>query len=371
MMMGRRDFGSVRKLPSGRWQATYHHNGERHTGATTFSAKSDAAAWLASVETDIGRGGWVDPRAGRITLAAMLERWLESNGSKRASSRARDRAIIENHLPPALAARVVATISRSDIQALVDSWAGKPSTVNRQYSTLRAAFAWAEASDVIARTPCRSIRLPKVELVERPTLSAQQLQRLADALGPDQAPFMWLGAVGGLRWAETAGLTVGAIALPAGVVKVSAQLGRDGRLGPPKSAAGRRSLAVPVWLAEDLAAAIARRGLTGADADALVFVDRAGGPLDYTNWRRRTWARATKAAGLPALRFHDLRSMAATALVASGTDIKTAMTRMGHSSPQVTLGIYARATAEADRLAADKIGEILGPSRTRRAGPGS
>ncbi|HVA73117.1 MAG TPA: site-specific integrase [Acidimicrobiales bacterium] len=371
--MGRRDFGSVRKLPSGRWQATYFHKGERHTGSMTFGAKADATAWLASIETDIRRGGWVDPRAGKVTLAAMLERWLASNPSKRSSSLERDRSIIENHLPDALTARAVATIGREDIQALVDTWAETKaaSTVGRQYSAIRAAFSWAEASDIITRTPCRAIRLPKVELVDRPVLAVEQLQRLAETLGPDQAAFMWLGAVGGLRWAEVAGLTVGTVVLPAGVVKVTAQLRRDGRLGPPKSTAGRRSLAVPTWLAEDLAAVIARRGLTAADSESLVFVDRDGGPLDYTNWRRRMWARATKKAGLVGLKFHDLRSMAATALVAQGVDIKTAQTRLGHSSPQVTLGIYARATVEADRLAAEKVGAFFGPSRTDRARPGA
>jgi len=70
---------------------------------------------------------------------------------------------------------------------------------------------------------------------------------------------------------------------------------------------------------------------------------------------------ACRAANLPGLRFHDLRSMAATALVAAGEDIKTAQTRLGHSSPSVTLGIYARATEQADRLAADAVGAFFAP----------
>jgi hypothetical protein len=59
------------------------------------------------------------------------------------------------------------------------------------------------------------------------------------------------------------------------------------------------------------------------------------------------------------LRFHDLRSMAATALVAAGVDVKTAQTRLGHSSPSLTLGIYARATAAGDRAAAEAVGQYL------------
>ena len=62
------------------------------------------------------------------------------------------------------------------------------------------------------------------------------------------------------------------------------------------------------------------------------------------------------------LRF-DLRSMAATALVASGADIKTAQKRLGHSSSRMTLDIYARATGDADRAAADAVGRFLRPDR--------
>ena len=201
-------------------------------------------------------------------------------------------------------------------------------------------------------------------------LTAEQLQRLAEALGPDEAPMMWLGVVGGLRWAECAGLALSGLDLLARTVSVSQQLGRDGLLGEPKSRAGRRRLSIPEWLADDLAALLARRALTAADGGALVFVSAEGQPLHYSNWRRRTWVLACDAAGLSGLRFHDLRSMAATALVASGVDVKTAQTRMGHSSPSVTLGVYARATAEGDRAAAEAVSRYFGRERAVRSSTG-
>jgi hypothetical protein len=58
------------------------------------------------------------------------------------------------------------------------------------YSALRAIFSYAESSDPIGRTPCRDVRLPQVELVERRGLDADQLAGLAGALGPDQAAMM-------------------------------------------------------------------------------------------------------------------------------------------------------------------------------------
>jgi integrase len=130
-------------------------------------------------------------------------------------------------------------------------------------------------------------------------------------------------------------------------------------------------MAIPEWLADEVAALMARRGLSAADSVSLLFT--AGGDigLSYTNWRRRTWVPACERAGLAGLRFHDLRSLATTALIAEGVDVKTAQTRLGHSSPQVTLAIYARATLEGDRAAAEKVGERFRPRDGRGMDAGS
>ena len=137
---------------------------------------------------------------------------------------------------------------------------------------------------------------------------------------------MWAGAVLGLRWAEAAGLTVDRLDILGGKLTIDRQLAASGQLEPPKSSAGIRTFACPTWLLDELAALLARRGLTAADGDALLFVSPDGAPLHYTNWRRRKWVPACETAKLKGLRFHDLRSLAATALVASGADVKTAQT---------------------------------------------
>jgi hypothetical protein len=62
-MSRRRHFGSVRKLPSGRYQASYWHEGQRHIAPDTYASKTDAQVWLSAKETDINRGRWVDPSA--------------------------------------------------------------------------------------------------------------------------------------------------------------------------------------------------------------------------------------------------------------------------------------------------------------------
>ena len=120
---------------------------------------------------------------------------------------------------------------------------------------------------MILRSPCRGIRLPRVHLVERPTLTPKNLDLLADKLGEDQAVFMWCGAVLGLWWVEAAWLTVSRLDLLGGTITVDQQLSRSAELVTPKSEAGKRTIACPAWLTNDLAALLARRRPTAADGN--------------------------------------------------------------------------------------------------------
>jgi len=74
--MSKRTFGSVRKLPSGRYQAAYFHEGIRYTGPTTFDTKADADAFLAETQTEIRKQAWIDPSAGEMTFREFSEDWL-------------------------------------------------------------------------------------------------------------------------------------------------------------------------------------------------------------------------------------------------------------------------------------------------------
>jgi integrase len=355
---GRRHFGSVRKLPSGRWQASYWHEGTRHVAPATLPTKGDALAFLAEMETELARGSWIDPSGGQLTFGELADRWLRSNPAKRSSSWARDDAILRNHLRPVLGEVPIASVSKANVQQLVNEWTARaaPRTVRRQYEVIRAVFAYAVANDLLQRSPCRAVRLPAPERGRRRVLTPAHVASIAAATPEPYRAMVWIGAVLGLRWGEVAGLQMGSVDVRQGVVTVLGQLGRDGALGPPKSDAGRRSLSMPEALAELIEQHVAGRAI-GDDPESLLFVSPEGAPLDYTNWRRRVWLPAVAAAGIPEVGFHDLRRAAATALVVERVDLKTAQTRLGHSDPRLTLAIYAQATTEADRDAAEKLGE--------------
>lgn len=90
-MSSRRHYGAIRKLPSGRYQARYRNGaGSLVPAPDTFATKGDAQRWLSRVEADQQRGTFIDPAAGRITVAAWAEGWLRT---KRASAPTRSLAI--------------------------------------------------------------------------------------------------------------------------------------------------------------------------------------------------------------------------------------------------------------------------------------
>ncbi len=363
-------FGSVRKLPSRRYQASYWHFGERHVAPTTFRTSTEAEDWLSTEKVKVLNGSWINPSAGNMSLAELSARWLSANPGKRESTLSRDEIALRGHILPALAQRRISSITPVDVQSLVNRWSERqaPATVRRNYDVLRAVLNHAVRVDLLARTPCRGVNLPTVEPRYRRALTSDDVAKIAEAMPDDHALMVWLGAVMGFRWGEVAGLRMRSIDLHRLSISVTEQVTRGigGRtiIGPPKSKAGVRTLALPPELAELVLQHISRRDLTSADGEAHLFVTEAGGPMGYSNFRRRIWEPATRVAGLSGVGFHDLRRAAATALVAEMVDIKTAQARLGHADPRLTLAIYAQATTDADQLAAAKLGARFLSSRS-------
>jgi integrase len=242
------------------------------------------------------------------------------------------------------------------------------------YQTLSAVLNAAVLDDRIARSPCRGIRLPAIQPTDRPVLTRDQVTDLAEAQGSPYGTMVYLGAVLGLRWGECAGLRVGRIDFAQSTITIGEQVtrGAGGRsvIGPPKSHAARRTMAAPPALLELVERHLELCGLTTRDSDAFLFATPDGEHLDYSNWLHRIWYPARIQAGVEWAQFHDLRRANATGLVLEGIDLKTAQTRLGHTDPRLTLGIYAQASTEADRQAAERLGERFLPRQNRDRGQG-
>ena len=327
-----------------------------------FRSQGAAAATRKAVEADIMRNAWIDPRRANRTFKSWAEEWLASDPAKRPKTKACDESTLKLHLYPSLGQKFLGSITTQDVRGLVAKWTqdARPSTVRRRYAVLRAIFASALDSDLVARTPCRAIKLPKVEPTRRHVVTPAELRVLAEAVGPQHRALVYVGGVLGLRFAECAGLRVRNLDMLHRTLSVEETV-CEARgvlyVGPPKSSAGRRTISMPHGLVAMLAEHLTERGLTARDADAYVFAAPEGAPLRYSTFRSRVWAPSCTRAGLKGLGFHDLRRTAATAMVNGGVDVRTAQTRLGHSDPRLTIGLYAQSTTEADELAALRVGD--------------
>jgi integrase len=336
----------------------------------TFDTKGEARAFEASERTDRRRGAWVDPRHAELTFGEVAARWLAANPAKRVNTLATDESIVRTHLS-VWADRRIGSVTPPDVQALVNSWGRQaPRTVKRQYGVLASVFAYAVRADWLGRSPCRGINLPAVRSTRRMQLTPEQVAAIADATPMAYRAMVWLGVELGWRWEEVAGLRVGALNLLAATAQMAETNIRDRRgrpvVGGPKSVASARTVALSADLVDLLAEHLAARSLTAADSERWVFEAPKGGPLRYSNWRRRVWLPAISDAGCVGAGFHDLRRANATLMVANHVDVKTAQTRFGHSDVRLTIGLYADAVDERDRQAADVLGSLLHGPRDGR-----
>lgn len=361
--MGKRQFGSIRKLPSGRWQARYRSPaGATVNAPRTFTTKTDASRWLATTETDILRGAYIDPRAGRTTVEAWANEWLGSKPRKRRSSRARDRSTLDRWVVPVLGAARVKDVTRAEIRKLVDAMNETlaPATVHRNMGTVAALFNAAVDADIISRSPVRGVELPAVEETFRPLLTVDEIGRLADAMEDRYRALVLVGTVVGLRWGEAVGLRICDVDFDRGRLTVHQAVSEvGGRLAieQPKTSRSRRSMTIPTFLLEEIAEHV-RRFRPDAGGDELLFLGPQGGVL-RRNFKSRKLDKAVAAAGLdPRLTFHGLRHIADSLMVATGEHAVTMAARLGHS-PKLSVGLYGHAPEDVDRAAAERIGQLF------------
>jgi integrase len=369
--MSKRQFGSIRKLPSGRWQARYPDGlGRMVPAPTTYQSKADAGLFLAGVEADMARGTFIDPRGGRITFAEWSEQWLE-RPDKRLNSIVRDRQAVAVFLPE-LGSRPLASITPMHIQAAVDarSRVAAPATVARDFSALRAVFNAAVHADLLGRSPCRKAALPRVRPPHRVVLGPAELERLARAVPPRYRALILVAGVLGLRWGEAVGLRVRDVDFLRRTVTVAQTVeevkGQLRLVTEAKTRSSLRTMAAPDFLIEVLANHLrSHRADVQGDPEALVFVGPRGGVLRH-RFADRIFAPAVERAALdPSLTFHGLRHVAITAMVDAGVHPRVMQGRAGHATSKLTLELYAHVPESADRQAAKALEEYHRPPSSR------
>ncbi|MFY1625949.1 tyrosine-type recombinase/integrase [Micromonospora sp. WMMD735] len=369
---GHRRFGSVRKLPSGRYQARYPGpDGQMRNAPETFARKSDADRYLTLVEAQIARHEWTDPTRAKIKLADYARRWIDQRPNLRPRTVHLYGWLLDKHIVPYLGGVDLGRLDTPMVRDWRASLLGNGVSVSmaaKAYRLLRAVLMTAVKEDMILpRNPCRIPGADQEKPAERPVLTLAQVFKLADIVPPRYRALVLVTTFGCLRWGEVAALQRQDVDAVAGTIRVrqayTEQRGVGLVLGPPKSRAGRRTITLPPAVV-----AVVRDHLAAEvddNPEALVFTTESGRPIWRGNLNKLIdWKANVSRIGQPNLHFHDLRHTGNTLAAQTGASTRDLMARMGHDSPQAAL-IYQHATAEADRAIAQALHEAVRADRKK------
>ena len=340
----------------------------------TFATETDANVWLTVTEAEIVRGNWIDPDAGRVPLGVYAAKWVAERPGLAPRTTALYEGLLRLHIESTLGAVDLVDLTPARVRSwrsdLIESGVGE-TTVAKCYRLLRSVLNTAVDDELVRRNPCRIKGAGAEKSGERPVATPEQVLALAASMPQRWRALVLLAATTSLRWGELMALTRADVDLGHGTVRVVNAVSEvNGKVvvGPPKSAAGRRTVAVPASVVPVLREHVA--SFAEAGARGRVFVGVRGKTFRRTNFQPY-WTKGIKAAGLPAgFRFHDLRHTGNTWAAATGANLRELMERMGHSSTRAAI-IYLHAAKDGDRAIAAGIDRhLVGPPGDERQDDG-
>ena len=370
--------GNIRKRKDGRWEGRYTAGHDPETGKAIYKnvlGKTQAEV-KAKLKAAIQEAQMLDlSKAGKYTVGEWMEVWFEDYAKLkvRPSSHQTYRGYIDNHIKPNIGDIPLEKLTSLDLQKLckkllangrVDRLESKgqpkglsAKTVRNIHQILSSALKLAQEQRIILTNPAEGCALPKVGHREMKTLPLEQLQSfLREARKSGVFELYCLELATGLRRGELLGLKWEDIDLQKGDLRVRRQISRiNGEVveAPLKTKNAYRTLP----LAEDTID-ILKEQRKKFGSSPWVFPSPTGGPISPDSVLHMLH-RVLKRAGLPRVRFHDLRHTFATLALQNGVDIKTVSGMLGHFSAGFTLDTYAHVTSAAQRQAAQTMGNVL------------
>jgi integrase len=370
--------GNIRKRKDGRWEGRYTVGHDPETGKAIIKnvlgkTQTEVKEKLKkAIEENVG----IDyGRAKTYTVGSWLEVWMENYAKVklRPSTFKTSQGFLKNHIKPQIGSIPLADLTSLDLQRFykhlldggrVDRIEAKkkpkglaPKTVRNIHQMIGSAYNLAMEQKLVTRNPTDGCALPKAEHKEMQTLHIEQLTSfLREAKDSGVFALYYIDLTTGLRRGELLGLKWSDIDLEKGDLRVQRQIGRiDGKIieMPLKTKNAYRTLPLS---ADAIDVLMQQRRKTGNSE--WVFPSPTGGPMSPDSVLHML-QRVLKRAGLPRIRFHDLRHTFATMALQNGVDVKTLSGALGHYSAGFTLNTYTHATPQMKQDAADAIGGVI------------
>lgn len=333
----------------------------RQQTVTVHGTKRDAERELRAIPTRIEGGAYVKPT--RMTLGEFLTQWLQNYALTNTSPRTAEgyRVIVQCHLMPNLGAIPLTQLQPSHIQGYyAKALSGGRSNRNGGLSArtvlnirkvLSEALSHAVKWQILVRNVALAVDPPCPRRSEMATFTEEQARLFLQAAAA--TPYQELFTVAlytGMRRSELLGLRWKDVDLDLAQLSVTQTLHRLAGGGfvlrQPKTAKSRRTIALPpsvsMLLRQLRERQIGERLLLGLELrdDDLVFAYLDGCPLDHSAVTH-AFKRTIKRAGIPCVRFHDLRHTHASLMLKQGIHPKIASERLGHSNIGITLDTYS------------------------------
>lgn len=371
-MAGRRgnSEGSITKRSDGRWMARITvEDGKRKT--IYAKTRQEISRLLAAALRDLDSG--LPVVGDRQTVGQYLESWLlASKSTIREHTWRRYEEYTRLHLVPTLGKTSLSRLTAQQVQTLYALKLAEglsSSTVHHLHAVLHKALDNALRLGLVQRNVSDMVRPPRMRHHEMSTLSSEEARTLLAAAAGNRFEALYVLALStGMRQGELLALKWRDVDLEGGSLQVRAtlQYTNDGYVfSEPKTARSRRRVALPRVALDALRRHAARQlderlrmGPVWEDMD-LVFPNTIGKPMDGIHLMRREFLPLLTRAGLPRIRFHDLRHTAATLLLSKGINPKIVSEMLGHAQVSITLDIYSHVTPHMQQQAADAMDDEL------------
>ena len=307
----------------------------------------------------------------RMTLGEWLEVWLTecAKPAVRPSTFEGYRAYVRDKIVPYLGDKEIRKVTAGDVQKLyrklkkeggADGGPLAGATVRRIHGVLHQAMGVAVDRHLIVKNPTKDVTLPKKESTPRTILNDAQLEQFMEAIKQDRQwhDFFYLEITTGLRRGELCGLMWSDFDEKKGTLSIRRTLhGKRGGgyyVGDTKTGKGRRIIRLPPSTVQLLT----ERKRTAVSQWIFPNPLHPEDPIMPSSGYNRM-KKLLAEAGLPDLRFHDLRHTFATHALTSGVDAKTLSGILGHTQTSFTLDTYTHVTRDMHRRASEIVGGFM------------